>query len=145
MRYDFECATCRIRWEITCRMSERPASLPCQCGGEAVQIITSVPEVMVKGVPYKFDPKKNVDNFGKSFGRTNEQQHEGYRQAFDMQRKLVHERKRSLSKKSDDDPVYLGGMPVEMVLSIGQKEGDPEIAFKDPEYFLKTNNLHMGE
>lgn len=141
MRYDFECEKCSLVFEHSCSMSERPESLPCQCGGEARQIIIAVPYSCVRFAPYEFDKSKNVRSNGALFGRTDEQQHEHYRRSFDMQRKLVAQERRKPGK--DDGFEYLGGMPGEMVDSIEEKEGKEAVA-KDPVTFLKQTGMYMG-
>lgn len=143
MRYDFECASCGNAWEHTCSMSERPASLPCPCGGEAVQIITVVPEALIRFRPYEFNKAKNVRSFGATKGRTDEQQHEHYRRSFDMQRKMVSEQRRSGKLHKEDGFQYLGGMPGEMADSINEAEGK-ETVQSDPITFLKKTGLYMG-
>jgi len=124
-------------------MADRPATLPCPCGGEAVQIIVSVPEVLVRFRPYEFNKAKNVRSNGRMFGRTDEQQHEHYRRSFDMQKKLVSEQRRSAKLLKEDGFEYLGGMPGEMCDSINEAEGK-EAVQSDPVTFLKKTGLYMG-
>lgn len=143
MRYDYECGSCGLVWEHSCPMSQRPDTLACKCGGTARQVILSVPHCHVKFGEYRYNKAKNVPSMGARFGRSPEQQHETYRRIFDAQRKQVAAERRSLSKK--DGVQYLGGMPAEMAMSIGEHENDPEAVMKDPVPFLKMNGLYMGD
>lgn len=145
MRYDYLCEGCGRVTEVTCPMAERPAQLDCQCGAVARQAILTVPQSFVRNRPYEFKADKTVRHFGHRFGRTEQQQHEGYRQRLDAQRKHVKQRKRSLSKESKNGFEYLGGAPMEMVHAVGRHEGDPEAFHKDPVTFLKKNDLYFGE
>jgi hypothetical protein len=124
-------------------MAERPATVSCSCGQEAVQVIRSVPECFVRFRPYEFNPAKVVGNNGERFGRTREQQHEKYRRDFDLQKRLVRERSHRPSKKNDIQ--YLGGMPGEMADSLAEQEGDKNVVLRDPETFLKKTGLYVGE
>ena len=128
----------------TCAMADRPATLPCgSCGGVAVQVIRSVPEAFVKFRDYQFDPKKVVASNGKRFGRTAQQQHEGYRKNLDLQKRMVRERSHRPSKKNDIQ--YLGSMPGEMADSITEQEGDKNVVLQDPVTWLKKTGLYVGE
>jgi hypothetical protein len=124
-------------------MSERKSVLPCPCGGEAQQIITAVPEVLVRFRPYEFNKAKNVRSNGYHFGRTDEQQHEQYRRVVETQRKLVERRNRDLGKK--DGFEFLGVMPGEMADSIDENEGTKETVVRDPVTWLKKTGLYMGK
>ena len=144
-RYEYECSPCHLRKEVMCSWESRPASLVCpQCGGEASAIVSLCAPPLVRNQPYKFDPKKTVASNGARFGRTPEEQHRHYKLAFDTQRKLVNERRRT-PKATDDGWQYLGGMPGEMADSITEQEGDKEILYRDPVTFLKKNDLYMGD
>lgn len=146
MRYDYECTSCQHRQEVHCRISERQSELPCpECGGIAEQIFLRVPEVLVRYREYQFDKRKNVMSNGRLYGRSDKQQHEHYRRAYDEQRKQVAAAKRSFGKDKMGGIEYLGGMPGEMADSIGEHEGDPEVVAKDPKTFLKKTGLYMGD
>jgi hypothetical protein len=106
------------------------------------QVFLRVPESFVRFRPYEFDRAKNVRSNGRMFGRTDAQQHEAYRNAFDTQRKLVEQERRSCSRS--DGVEYLGGMPGEMADSIAEHEGDKELVAKDPVTLLKKTGLYMG-
>jgi putative FmdB family regulatory protein len=146
--YDFECGRCGRHQEEVFPMSSMPASVPCACGSAAARVIShNANEVFVKFRPYSFDPTKKVGNNGKAFGRTVEQQHEGYRQHFDGIKKRVKafNRDGSRSRFEKNGIRYLGGMPGEMADSIGQQEGDPEAVAKDPETWLRKTGMYIGE
>ena len=108
------------------------------------QIIVTVPESYVRFRPYEFNKAKNVRSNGHMFGRTDEQQHETYRRAFDEQRKQVAAQRRSGSLFKEAGCEYLGGMPGEMADSIAENEGQKEVVEKDPVNFLKKTGLYMG-
>lgn len=144
MRYDFKCESCQHVQEVVCLMSQKPDVLACaKCAGEAHQVFV-VPQVVVKNAGYTYSADTNVRSFGRRYGRTDQQQHDGYRQRIEAQRKHVAQHKRSLSSKKDSAE-YLGCAPMEMVHGFGRKEKDPEAAHKDPVGFLKANDLYMGE
>lgn len=144
MRYDYECTSCAAVQEVVCRMDERPSVLRCpSCGSEARQVILSVPESFVRFRPYEFNKRTNVQSWGRTQGRTDEKQHDEYRKAFELQRTLVKQRRRTPKIRSDEEFEYLGGMPGEMVESINNAEGK-EAVQKDPVTFLKKNDLYMG-
>jgi hypothetical protein len=143
-RYDFECVACGSQWEHTCSMSARPESLPCLCGGEGRQVILSVPESFVRFRPYEFNKAKNVRSNGRLFGKTDEQHHEGYRRAFDEQKKQVASQRRAGSLFKEGGCEYLGGMPGEMADSIDENEGGKETVAKDPVTWLKKTGMFMG-
>jgi putative FmdB family regulatory protein len=145
--YDFECSSCGARREERFSMADMPASVACQCGQQAQRVILNVPEAFMRFRPYEFRRDRVVGNNGKAFGRTVDQQHEGYRRKFDGIHKNIRGMNRSLSKNRHDTGgfQYLGGMPGEMVDSIGQQEGDKEAVSKDPGTFLKKCGLYVGE
>lgn len=144
MRYDFECASCSFLQEVSYPMAEKPDVLPCpQCGGEARQVFTTAPESFVRGRPFVYDKAKNCMSNGRMFGRTDQQQHEGYRQYFDGLAKANRQRRASGSKKGEVQ--WLGGAPAEMCLSFGDNVGQRDAAYKDPVGFLKANDLYQGE
>lgn len=143
--YDYECTSCHLRREVHCRITERKDSLSCpECGGVAEQIFLRVPEVLVRFKEYEFNKAKNVRSNGRVYGRSDWQQHEDYRKAFDTQRRQVRAERRSFHSEKEGGIEYLGGMPGEMADSIGEAEGDPEVVSKDPITFLKKTGLHMG-
>lgn len=142
MRYDYECPQGHGQ-EVTCPMADRPASVPCPCGAEAVQVIRSVPHAYVRFTEYEFDQSKAVAGNGRRFGRSDKQQHEGYRRSLDLQRKMVRERSHRPSKKNDIQ--YLGSMPGEMHDTITEMEGDKNVVLRDPVTFLKKTGLYVGE
>lgn len=145
--YEYECQSCGRQQEQHFSMAARPSAVPCSCGLEAIQVILTVPEAFMRFRPYEFNQRLKVGNNGKKFGRTVEQQHEGYRKKFDAIHKNVRELNRSKSKNRHDAGgfQYLGGMPGEMADSIGQQEGDKEAVAKDPGTFLKKTGLYVGE
>ena len=143
MRYDYECQHCGRRQEISCSMSARTETVPCQCGLEAISIITAVPECFVRFREYQFDKAKNVGSSGRIYGRSDAEQHEHYKQAFDRQRSQAKAERRGFSKAKGQCE-WIGGMPGEMVDSIGEHEGDPEAVIKDPVTFLKKTGLYAG-
>lgn len=129
-------------------MSAMPPSVPCECGAAADRVMSvNKNEVFVRFRPYEFDQTRKVGNNGKKFGRTVEQQHEGYRRRFDTIRKNIRGLNRNASKaRFEANGVrYLGGMPGEMADSIGQQERDPEAVAKDPETWLKKTGMYIGE
>lgn len=145
MRYDFECEVCGHQHEHSCPMAARPTSLICpECGGNSSQVFLSVPESFTKFREYRFDKAKNVRSYGASFGRSDSQQHEHYRNVMDLQRKLVGQERRSLKREKEGGIEFLGAMPGEMVDSIGQTEGDPEAVARDPVGFMKRTGTYMG-
>lgn len=140
-RYDYECGTCGRREERVFSMADMPGSIPCPCGVDAPRVIDTLPESFVANREYVFDKRKNVRNFGYKYGRTDQQQHEHYRQYFDEIKKRKRETR---SSKKGLEMEWVGGMPGEMVDSIGQHEGDPEAVLKDPVKFLKKTGLYDG-
>lgn len=125
-------------------MADRPATVPCRCGLVATQVFRTVPESFMRFREYQFDRSKNVAGNGRRFGRSDERQHEGYRQDFDAQRKLVRQRSHSAGKKGMAQ--YLGGMPGEMADSIVENEGgDKNIVLQDPVTWLKKTGMYVGE
>lgn len=147
MRYDYLCESCGVLQEVTCSMSDRKDAVPCACGGTASQYFGNVPYAFMRFRPYEFNPAKVVGNNGAAFGRTADQQHARYKHYFESVKKQCKQRNRSLSKNRFDEQGvrWMGGMPGEMVDSIGQQEGDPEVVSKDPEHFLKATGLHYEE
>ena len=145
--YEYECQSCGRQQEQWFSMASRPGSVPCSCGLEAVQVILTVPESFMRFRPYEFRRDKVVGNNGKKYGRTAEQQHEGYQRHFGNVRKNVRALKRSLSGSRHDagGVRYLGGMPGEMADSIGQQEGDKQAVSKDPETWFKKTGMYIGE
>ena len=128
-------------------MAARPASLPCSCGGSAVQVILTVPDSYVRFTPYEFRKDKVVGNNGKRFGRTKEQQHEHYESHFGQIRKNIARSNRSRSKHSYDAGGirYLGGMPGEMADSIAAQEGTKQAVSLDPDYWFRKTGMYVGE
>lgn len=145
--YEFECQGCGLQQEKHFSMAARPSSVPCPCGLEAVQVILTVPEAFMRFRPYEFNAKTRVGNNGKKFGRSAEQQHDGYRKHYDGLHKNIRRLNRMPSKRRLDCGgfQYLGGMPGEMADSIGQQEGDKEAVVKDPETWLRKTGLYVGE
>ncbi len=141
-RYDYGCETCGWREEKVFSMAAMPSTVPCPCGQEAVRVIDSVPEGFVTDREYIFDKGNCVQGFGKDYGRTDQQQHKHYQEYFgDIKR-----RKRKLSASQRKNGLeWVGGMPGEMVDSIGLHEGDPEAVLKDPVKFLKKTGLYDGD
>jgi len=133
-RYDYECETCGRREEHVFSMASMPQTVDCPCGQPAGRVIDTVPESYVANREYTFDKGNCVQGFGKDYGRTDQQQHEHYKKYFgDIKR-----RKRGLSASQKKQGLeWVGGMPGEMVDSIGLHEGDPEAVLKDPVTFLK--------
>lgn len=125
-------------------MSSKPASIPCECGAEAVSVI-SVNEnpICVRFAPYRFDKSKNVMSNGRGFGLSDQEHHNRYRRKFDGMKKAAAAARRSGSK-SKTGVEWLGSMPGEMADSIGCHEGDPEAVTKDPVTFLKKTGLYTG-
>lgn len=141
-RYDYECGTCGRREERVFSMADMPQGLPCPCGQWAGRVIDFVPEVFVKNREYVFDKGKNVRSFAQDFGKSDQKHHEGYRQYFED----IKKRKRELgTSKRKHEIEWIGGMPGEMVDSIGQHEGDKEAVLKDPVTFLKKTGLYDGD
>lgn len=123
-------------------MASMPQSVVCHCGSDAVRVITSAPQSFVANREYVFDKAKCVQGFGKDYGRTDAEQHRHYQEYFGDIRK----RKSKLSSKQKDQGLeWIGGMPGEMVDSIGLHEGDPEAVIKDPTTFLKKTGLYAGD
>lgn len=143
-RYDFEC-DCGRRLEHQCSMSERPESLPCDCGGRMVQVIKAVPYVYTRFAEYQFRPDSIVGNNGVLAGRDAQQQHEGYRKQIEALKTAHGRRSRSGSRHgcSVDGVRVAGVMPGEMADSIGQQEGDKEAVYKDPDYWFKATGLNI--
>lgn len=146
-RYDYECGSCGAQTEHICSMSARPASLPCECGGEAKQVILSVPESFVKYRPYEFRKDKVVAHNGKKYGRTVDQQHKHYEEHFGQIRKNIARSNRSRSKNAYDAGGfrYLGGMPGEMADSIAAQEGTKQAVSIDPDYWFRKTGMYVGE
>ena len=141
-RYDYQCPFCKVREEYVFSMAEMPSTVECACGSDAVRVIDKAPESFVANRDYVFDPGKCVQGFGKDFGRTDAQQHKHYQDYFGD----IKKRKSKLSAKQKNNSLeWIGGMPGEMVDSIGLHEGDPEAVLKDPETFLKKTGLHAGD
>ena len=141
-RYDYGCEKCGHREERVFSMRDMPQGVPCPCGEWATRVIDSVPEAFVANRAYQFDRGKNVRSFGADYGRTDQQQHDHYRQYFDD----IKKRKRALgTSKRKHEIEWIGGMPGEMVDSIGMHEGDKEAVVKDPVSFLKKTGLYDGD
>ena len=141
-RYDYECTNCQSREERVFSMAEMPSSVVCPCGEDAVRVMDRAPDSFVANREYVFDKAKCVQGFGKDFGRTDAEQHRHYEEYFGD----IKQRKRKLSSKQKNNSLeWIGGMPGEMVDSIGMHEGDPEAVLKDPETFLKKTGLHAGD
>lgn len=141
-RYDYECSFCSNREELVFSMAEMPSEVDCECGSKAVRVIDSAPESFVANREYVFDKANCVQGFGKDYGRSDAEQHRHYQEYFgDIKR-----RKKKLSSKQKNSSLeWIGGMPGEMVDSIGLHEGDPEAVLKDPETFLKKTGLHAAD
>lgn len=142
-RYDYGCEACGHREERFFRMADMPSTIPCECGSDCVRVIDRVPELYVANREYTFDQGNCVWNFGKEYGRSRQQQHDGYRRYFDE----IRQRKRALrrSNKVSQGLEWVGGMPGEMADSIGLHEGDPEAVAKDPQAFLKKTGMWDGD
>lgn len=143
MRYDFECGSCSRVWEHSCSMSERPDSLPCACGGEAKQIITSVPESFVRGREIQWDKSLCTPSFGRDFGRSDEQQFAMHQKVIGEQRKQAQAWNSGCSAK-DKEFEFVGCAPMEAVLSFNTHVGDAEAAQKDPVDLYKRLGTYMG-
>lgn len=142
-RYDYECTSCSTREERVFSMSSMPASVECpECGADAVRVIDSAPESYVANREFVFDKAKCVQGFGKDYGRTDRQQHEGYQRYI----KGMHDLKRqAASSKKGEKIEWLGTMPGEMADGIGMHEGDSEAFQKDPVTYLKKTGLYAGD
>ena len=123
-------------------MASKPATLDCRCGGMARSLITGGATSFVKDRPYVFDKAKCVRSNGYMFGRTDEQQHQLYKDHFDGIAKRQDELR---SSKNKHELEWIGGMPGEMADSIGCHEGDKEAVIKDPVTFLKKTGLYHGD
>lgn len=140
--YDYECGTCGLREEKVFSMADMQSEIDCPCGQKAVRVIDSVPDSFVANREYVFDKGNCVQGFGKDFGRTDAQQHKHYQEYF----AAIKKRKRSLTRNQKKQGLeWVGGMPGEMVDSIGLHEGDPEAVVKDPKTFLKKTGLWEGD
>tara|TARA_R110002126_G_scaffold291760_1_gene457031 strand:- start:22577 stop:22948 length:372 start_codon:yes stop_codon:yes gene_type:complete len=123
-------------------MADMPSTVECACGSDAVRVIDRAPESFVANREYTFDKGNCVQGFGKDYGRSDAEQHRHYEQYFGD----IKKRKRKLSSKQKDSGMeWIGGMPGEMVDSIGLHEGDPEAVLKDPKTFLKKTGLYDGD
>lgn len=122
-------------------MSARTETVSCECGEEARQVILSCPDTYMKDRPFEFDRSKNVRSNGRLFGKSDQKQHEHYRNYFADMNKLQDRRNRSASKQNCQ---WIGGMPGEMVDSISEHEGK-EAVYKDPVTFLKKTGLYAGD
>lgn len=140
-RYDYECGACGRREELVFTMSSMPQSVLCDCGEQAVRVIDTVPNGWVTDRPYVFDKARNVMSNGRLVGRSDQKQHELYRDYFDGMRKEQDRVNRSCGKKGAR---WIGGMPGEMVDSISEHEGK-EAVYKDPKKFLKKTGLYAGD
>jgi putative FmdB family regulatory protein len=143
-RYDYECPGCGRGTEVTCRMSERPETVLCACGGAMGNVIRPTPNIFVKGADYEFKREHIVGNNGAVVGRTAEQQHAMYQRQIGEWKKAKDARKRS-GKASKGGVEVIGVMPGEMVDSIGYQEGDKEAVVKDPIPFMKATGTYFGE
>lgn len=141
-RYDYECTTCHSREEHTFSMADMPDSVACPCGKSAVRVIDTVPYSYVANREFVFKKEHCVRGFGNDYGNDDAEQHKHYQGYFGE----IKKRKRKLSSKQKLNSLeWLGGMPGEMVDSIGLHEGDPEAVLKDPETFLKKTGLHAED
>ena len=141
-RYDYQCTNCESLEERVFSMASMPQSVVCHCGSDSVGVITSAPQSFVANREYVFDKAKCVQGFGKDYGRTDAEQHRHYQEYFGD----IKKRKAKLSSKQKGQGLeWIGGMPGEMVDSIGLHEGDPEAVVKDPTTFLKKTGLYAGD
>jgi len=141
-RYDYECGQCGCREEKVFSMADMPNSITCSCSGEAVRVIDSAPNSFVANREYTFDKGNCVQGFGNKYGRTDAQQHKHYQEYFGD----IKKRKSKLTPSQRNQGMeWVGGMPGEMVDSIGLHEGDPEAVAKDPVTFLKKTGLYDGD
>lgn len=123
-------------------MASMPSTIDCPCGSQAGRVIDCVPESYVANREYTFDKGNCVQGFGKDYGRTDQQQHRHYESYFAD----IRSRKRKLTAGQKKQGLeWVGGMPGEMVDSIGMHEGDPEAVLKDPVTFLKKTGLYDGD
>lgn len=141
--YDFECGHCGRRDERAFSMSDMPDAVPCACGQSATRVMSlNSNGVVVKDAPFEFDRSKNVQSFGKQFGRSDRKQHENYVRYIDG---LKQDKRSCKLSGRKQDIEWLGTMPGEMADSIGRHEGDKEAVSKDPVHFLKKTGLYEGD
>jgi len=140
--YEFQCDGCGARAEQVFSIMEMPDSVACSCGRLAGRVLSSNANVFVKNREYVFDRAKNVRSFARDFGVSDQKHHENYRKKFEG----IKQRQKALrTSRHKDDIQWLGGMPGEMVDSIGQHEGDKEAVYKDPIAFLKKTGTYAGD
>ena len=140
--YEFHCAACGEMIEQVFPMSGMPDSVACVCGSAAARQISANGNVVVKNTEYQFRKDRIVRSFGHGYGRSVRQQHDGYVRYFEDLKKRKREVK---AQKKTNAMEWIGGMPGEMVDSIGLHEGDPEAVLKDPVTFLKKTGTYAGD
>lgn len=140
--YEFQCGDCGSHTEQVFSMSEMPDSVACGCGHRAGRVISSNSNVFVRNREYVFDKSKNVRSFARDFGVSDQKHHENYRKKFEG---IKQRQKAMRASKHKHEIQWLGGMPGEMVDSIGLHEGDKEAVYKDPVTFLKKTGTYAGD
>lgn len=143
MRYGFSCDACAQEQEVSCTWAERPATLPCACGGVASPVITGGREAFMKGRPMVYEHKYTMPNMGTRYGVSDEQQDRIYGGRIREARKKNAQRRRSLSRKDGFD--HVGKMPLEIEQYIMDSTGDKGAVMKDPETWLKKTGCWTGE
>jgi len=102
------------------------------------------PYVFVRGREYNLNDQFKVDPQGRHYGISDAAHNAAHRRRDETFAKESRAFRRSRSKKSENQPEFLGSMPAELVHQISMQEKDPSAVMKDPVGFLKKTGRYVG-
>lgn len=102
------------------------------------------PYVFVKGRDYALNDKFKVMPQGRHYGVSDAAHEAAHRRRGEEFAKQARAFKRSRSRRSENQPEFLGSMPAELMHQISMQEGDPSAVTKDPVGFLKKTGRYVG-